>query len=359
MVESFREKLRASPPSMSLQLFEPGCHIDDNKANIVLEASTTPPGSPPANVATSFQGAAPASAPPAQNSQSILDALANLARQNVSAAPAAPSVPAPAASYNVPPASGLPQPVSSSMSQPQSQPQPPASYPSSSQPAVNVPPSLPFSLTQLAGQGPSAAQPQPPNLGAFGPSVVPGAPGNAPMDPSTQQQLMLIKALADQGVPFEKIPALLQGLGASGGSGPQGQPPVPNPQNSYAPGQMPWGAPIAKPEENRDWRGGYNEGTRSPGYHQRSRSRSPDRGWGNRNSPRNGRDRMDYGRNSPARGRDGDRNGRRSGDYRDRSPARRRGQSPPPSEKWVDHDPNLPDGNIKVLSRTLFVGGVT
>jgi protein NRD1 len=28
-------------------------------------------------------------------------------------------------------------------------------------------------------------------------------------------------------------------------------------------------------------------------------------------------------------------------------------------EKWVEFDPTLPAGHIKVLSRTLFVGGVT
>ncbi|KAK7515120.1 uncharacterized protein IWZ02DRAFT_57134 [Phyllosticta citriasiana] len=31
----------------------------------------------------------------------------------------------------------------------------------------------------------------------------------------------------------------------------------------------------------------------------------------------------------------------------------------PPREKYVQHDSSLPDGNIKVLSRTLFVGGVS
>ncbi|KAK7533972.1 uncharacterized protein J3D65DRAFT_669687 [Phyllosticta citribraziliensis] len=31
----------------------------------------------------------------------------------------------------------------------------------------------------------------------------------------------------------------------------------------------------------------------------------------------------------------------------------------PPQEKYVQHDSSLPDGNIKVLSRTLFVGGVS
>lgn len=191
-----------------------------------------------------------------------------------------------------------------------------------------------------------------------------GAPGagaaGSGLDATMQQQILLIKALADQGVPFEKIPALIQSMSAGGAApAPMPQPPVPTPQNSYASGQ-PWMPPSVKPEDARDR--GFQDNVRSPPrYHGRSRSRSPDRGWGARGSPR-GRDRLDYGRNSPGRGRHDD---RRGSDYRQRSPPGRYGRSPTPThddhqaEKWVDYDPNLPSGHIKVLSRTLFVGGVT
>lgn len=70
---------------------------------------------------------------------------------------------------------------------------------------------------------------------------------------------------------------------------------------------------------------------------------------------------MDYGHESPNRGRHDD---RRGGDYRQRSPHGRRGRSPSPphdhsqGEKWIEYDPTLPSGHIKVYSRTLFVGGV-
>lgn len=374
MVESFREKLRASPPSKSIWLDRPGLVSRRTGSNLApfIEVSTTPPGSPPPNVVASIQGGAPAQAqapapaapaPPARDSQSILNALANLARQSTPAAPSASSVPAPAAPYNVPAAAaGLPQPVSS-VSQPRAQPPPqpqaPVSYPPSTQPAMN----LPFSLPQMPGPNglpgavPNAAPPFP---------AVPGVPGNPVIDSQQQQQIALIKALADSGVPFDKIPTLLQSLsgvtgaaGAVAGAGTLAQvPPVPAPQNSYAQGQPSWGAPAPQHDEPpRDWRG-YNDGGNSRGYDSRSRSKSPDRGWGRRGSPREGRDRRDHGRDSPARGRD-DRNGRRGGEYRDRSPGRRRGQSPPPTEKWTDFDPTLPTGHIKVLSRTLFVGGVT
>lgn len=333
MLESFKEKLNAPPHS---------------------KVSTTPPGSPPAGLLASLQK--PMSAPPAapaQNGQSILDALANIARQNTTAPPSSSSLPAPAASYNVPPpVTGLPQPVSSTMAQPSLQMQNPASYPPS-QPAVNLPSSLPFSLPQVTSSMAGASPNMPNNQFPGGP-----APAGGALDPNTQQQILLIKALADQGVPFEKIPALIQsmtpGAAGTGATGTAQQGAVPAPNGTYGSGQPSWGAQPPKPDGGRDW---YKEGVRSPGrYHGRSRSRSPDRGWGGRGSPRNGRDRTDYGRNSPARGRDED---RRGNDYRTRSPPRRRGQTPPDGEKWTDYDPNIPQGTIKVLSRTLFVGGVT
>ncbi|KAJ4261458.1 hypothetical protein NW762_006883 [Fusarium torreyae] len=343
MLESFREKLSAPPQN----------------------ESTTPPGSPPPNLMASYRGSAAAtptpsasSAPPAPNGSSILEALANIARQNTSAPPANPPLPAPAASYNMP-ASGPPQPVSSAM--------PPVSYPPASQP-VNVP-SLPFGLPQMAGQNGYAGTPlnnpsNPPNPinGAVPGASMPGAaaPGFG-LDPNTQQQIMLIKALADQGIPFDKIPSLIQSMtgGAGAGATPSAQQ-APFPQSSHVPGQQAWGGLSGKPDESR--MPGYGHTRSPPRYHGRSRSRSPDRGWGARGSPRNGRDRLDYGRDSPNRGRHDD---RRGGDYRQRSPHGHRGRSATPlheqgpDEKWVEYDSSLPSGHIKVYSRTLFVGGVT
>ncbi|KAF5021945.1 hypothetical protein F66182_6015 [Fusarium sp. NRRL 66182] len=343
MLESFRERLNAPPQN----------------------ESTTPPGSPPPNPLGSLRGSAaatpapaPASstpaAPLAPTGSSILEALANIARQNTSAPPASQPLPAPTASYNLP-ASGPPQPVPSAM--------PPVSYPPASQP-VNVP-SLPFGLPQMPAHNGYAGAPlnnpsNPPNSvnGAVPSAATPGLG----LDPSTQQQIMLIKALADQGVPFDKIPALIQSMtsGAGAGATPPAQQPLPYPQSSHIPGQPAWGGPSGKPDESRMQ--GYDHVRSPPKYHGRSRSRSPDRGWGGRGSPRNGRDRLDYGHESPNRGRQDD---RRGGDYRQRSPHGRRGRSATPlhdqgpAEKWVEYDENLPSGHIKVYSRTLFVGGVT
>ena len=93
----------------------------------------------------------------------------------------------------------------------------------------------------------------------------------------------------------------------------------------------------------------------------RTRSRSPDRNAGRRRaSPVYG----NYEELTTRKQGNGDRaqGGRQR--YRDRSPIR---NSPAPiamngmpmRPKFIGHDPNLPAGCIKVLSRTLFVGGAT
>ncbi|QYT03907.1 hypothetical protein H0G86_010850 [Trichoderma simmonsii] len=346
MIESFKEKVNApSPPK-----------------------STTPPGSPPAGLAASLQNQAQNK--PAPNGSSILEALANIARQNTSAAPSNQSLPAPAASYSMPPATSNAPPASATppgLSQvlASSLPQPHQSYPPAGQP-VNVS-SLPFSLTQMLGQNApmpaTASNPSNPYAAASAAPPAAGA-GGAGLGPDVQQQIMLIKALADQGVPFDKIPALIQSMTSATATGgyPAAQPPAPVPtaQGTFPSAQQPWGAAASGPAPDQ----GYQDNVRSPRYRGRSRSRSPERGWNARGSPRGGRE---YGRNSPPRGRmdDRDRNGRGGNDYRQRSPPRaRHGRSPSPSqefqqEKWVEFDPALPSGTIKVLSRTLFVGGVT
>jgi protein NRD1 len=227
---------------------------------------------------------------------------------------------------------------------------------------------MPYGLPHMAAQNGYAGSPlnnpsnPPPNplVGALSGAAA-AAPGLG-LDPNTQQQIMLIKALADQGVPFDKIPALIQSMTGSAVAGavPPAQQPMPYAQNSPVPAQPAWGAPSAKPDDSR--MSGYGHTRSPPRYNGRSRSRSPDRGWGARGSPRNGRDRLDYGRDSPNRGRHDD---RRGGDYRQRSPHGHRGRSETPihdqspAEKWVEYDSSLPSGHIKVFSRTLFVGGVT
>ncbi|KAL3959818.1 hypothetical protein ACCO45_004935 [Purpureocillium lilacinum] len=241
MLESFKQKLSASPPAST--------SIDDS------------PGSPPAAVVASYQNQQVKPTPPAApapTGSSILEALANIARQNTtSAAPSSSALPAPAASYSYPAAS-MPQ-------------------------SVTMPPSASHRRNQRRR---------------------PRRPGR----------------------PFDKIPALIQSMtGGNNATAQQSfQPPVPAAQGSYPAGQQLW--PGADNARDR----GYQDGMRSPRHHGRSRSRSPDRGWGSKDSPRGGRDRHD----------DRDRNGRRSNDYRQRSPQGRRGRSATPTRRC----PRLSDG---------------
>ncbi|KAB5582696.1 hypothetical protein GE09DRAFT_1211331 [Coniochaeta sp. 2T2.1] len=348
-------------------------------------ASTTPPGSPPANGLAFAQGGQPApaaaAAPPPANMPSIMEALANIARQNATTAQGNPSVPAPvqaqaAPAYSVPGVyNSIAAPVPSVTPQ-----QPGLPYLTNAQPGaapVNMPqmpqvPQMPYMPYQYPPQQPQ--QPQAAQAAALANALGMAAPGFPPgqaapampnaniVDPKVQQQLVLIQTLAAQGVPFDKITSILALMGnqpaAPAAVPPPSVPPpqqMPQPTSSYA---APWEAP--RHDESRDNRNGY----RSPKPRGRSRSRSPARGgW---DAPPN-RDRgyNNYGHNSPQGGRGGrgghDDRGRDN--YRQRSPARNRGftpeEEPEPQDKWVEYDNSLPNGSIKVLSRTLFVGGVT
>ncbi|KAM7206244.1 Rpb7-binding protein seb1 [Rhypophila sp. PSN 637] len=350
MVNSFKEKLSAQRPN----------------------ESTTPPGSPPPNLLASLGvGSKPAAtqAPPMPN---ILETLANIARQNAAnSAQSNPSVPAPAPAA-APAAASTPAytssgPYSNGVIPPTQMPvpaQPGMPYLPTTQPAVqpvNLPPALPFAFL-------------PPAQGAPAPQIA--APGA--LDAASNPAIQLVAALAAQGMAIDKIAAVVQQFMGQGGSVPGAAPQAPQPQyNGYAgaPAVAPaavgagWDAP--RPDDLRD-RNGYHDSMRSPGRPRgRSRSRSPRR-WEPRSPMSRGNDRGgEFGRNmSPGRGRHDDRDRERDrdrgrmADYRQRSPQPRRGLSPPSrdaytQEKWVEFDPNLPSGCIKVYSRTLFVGGVT
>ncbi|TVY21078.1 Rpb7-binding protein seb1 [Lachnellula arida] len=344
MLNDFKEKLTAS----------------------MQNESTTPPGSPPADLQRAFGStmhpgapAAPAAPATATSAPSILQALASLARQNASTS-ADNSYSVSNAHHNGAPASNQAVP-----------------FPHVPQP-VNVPAATYASQPPYQGasngayaQSFASSQTNPNAFAAVPPVVQPGA-----LDPALQQQILLVKALADQGLTTEQIQAVLA-VGAGG----LPQPPQPfaaqqQSQNQNQNVQNGWNgaAAASRPDDSRDFNGYHDrEAVRSPPnrYRQRSRSRSPPRAW---NSPaarrRDESNTYDFDRNSPARNR-GDERGRggrggaaRGNDYRQRSPARRgRSPSPPRSrgagQKWIDHDSSIPKGSIKVLSRTLFVGGVT
>ncbi|KFY76571.1 hypothetical protein V499_03821 [Pseudogymnoascus sp. VKM F-103] len=354
MLNSFKEKLNSKladgfmiSSTFLLQfLTTPG----------ILVESTTPEGSPPADVGRSFPGAPPP-ATNAPNTSSILEALANMARQNTTAAAAPRAIPAPAPVQDN--AYSMPQAQSNGAALNPTYPFPPSTQ------SVNVPAPAAASYGSLPqGQNNGVPNyPSNPNLPLGAGAPAPAAA--AALNPDLQRQIMLIKTLSDAGVPQDQWGGIIAALTQT-----QAAAPVGSGVNVGGAPPAPYGAAPTNtwnPIESRD-RGGPNEAVRSPQgrYRRRSRSQSPARGW---NAPRdspNSRRRDDnvgdYGRNSPAYGRD------RHNEYRQRSPARR-GRSPSPPRgfydgrsggtKWVEFDHSIPKGSIKVLSRTLFVGGVT
>ncbi|OHF02428.1 RNA recognition domain-containing protein [Colletotrichum orchidophilum] len=221
-------------------------------------------------------------------------------------------------------------------------------------------PAAPYAYTQGQNQAPPVGQP---------------FPGAVPQLPQVNaQQMALIQMFANSGLTADQITAALAavsnqngaafaGLTAPTPSTTSAQAPIAS-QSYYTNGQG-WGGPV-QPSGNSE-QSRYNDGVRSPNRYQgRSRSRSPGRRWNSGGSSRGRDNGFDHGRRSPDRDRRNSREGRYGSDYRQRSPhgshsaARgghgdsRRGSD----DKWVDYDRNLKSGHIKVLSRTLFVGGV-
>lgn len=229
---------------------------------------------------------------------------------------------------------------------------PPAGAPA---PLFMPPQSQPASLPNYAAQNAAAS------LMNGMPSAAPAAPAGS-ADP-TALQVALIQQLIQKGLPPDQIAAVVKALAGNNAVPPAATPQMPQPaQGAYPMPTSGNGNGWAPPRpEDRDLR---SPATRARG---RSRSRSPVRQWDQRESPRGRDDRRfgDFGRNSPPRDRfdDRDRGGRA---YRQRSPPGRRGSSPRrgempafQQEKFVQFEPSLPPGHIKVMSRTLFVGGVT
>ncbi|KAJ5577754.1 RNA binding protein Nrd1 [Penicillium hispanicum] len=355
ILASFREKLNA-----------PLQNVDSTTPEGSPAPGFNPLGGPP----QSANGASTAPAP-APNTSSILKALADMAKQNTTAAPVPASAPTnPLATLNPPPAASLP--VSSA--DPSSLP-PAAANPYAAAGAM----ANPFAALGGVGQNPALIQPQSqsqtPNpitstqnpLAAMLPqAAAPTMPdGNA-----LSQQLQLLQLLASQGIPQDQWGTALQIFSMSnmGGANP---PQIPGFPAMPMPGTGGWGHPDSQNRDDRE-RDRDRDYNRSPGGYRR-RSRSP--GWDRRRtaSPPRRRDSPVYGEyhgDSPGRrGDPRDARGRRGNEYRQRSPPGRRRRSPspqrkdpnlpPPGPKLIEWDYSIGQGNIKVLSRTLFVGGVT
>ncbi|EFW98928.1 RNA-binding protein [Grosmannia clavigera kw1407] len=375
LIESFKDRLNAAQPN----------------------SSTTPPGSPPSNVLAPSAAPRPdAAAGPPAIPPNIMETLASIARQSSSAGNAGPTPGLTATPPNMsapfgngPNNANMPQHMANQM---------PAGM---SYPPQSMPFQMPSALSGAAAPTPQISMPFP-TPAATNQMLPSGFPGLAaglntaalqqqqPQQPAggnMQQNLFFIQALLAQGLSLDQISgilaqvngdgpaapaaptslvpaALAAAVAAAGGAGGAGGMPPGWPQNSSAGGYAGAGAPDWSSSANVLDRFGRQSPNRGRG---RSRSRSPGRYYDERGSPR-GRDER---RSSPGRGDKEHRERGRGREYRQRSPAGgRRGGSgndgvsphrepPAPTEKWIEHDASLPPGSIRVLSRTLFVGGVT
>jgi len=297
------------------------------------------------------QAAANQHAAPAQDTSAILAALANMAKQTTAAPPPS-AAPAPASMISgMGPQNGIPQ----------STPSVDSGLSAANGQAVNPLGALLAGMSNgVQTQNQSATQQQNPLASLLTQTQVPALPQAATLGSEAQQQFQLIQLMAAQGIPPEQWSTALQLLNlqsatASGQNFGGGLPNFAQPQP-----QPGWAGRSDAPSRDHD----SQEYMRSPPY--RRRSRSP--GWERRRdaSPPRRRDSPVYGDYRSDRNRDA----RRGDSYRQRSPAggrRRRSPSPPrndpplppPGKKSIGFDHAMGQGNIKVLSRTLFVGGVT
>lgn len=326
MLASFKEKVNA-PPAKSVYY-----SIQDlEHTSLTVRVGTTPIGSPAPGFVPFGQNTNPV--PPAaasQDTSAILEALKNMHKQNT-ASQAPTAIPA------------VPQASLNNLLGTQFGGAPSAGSVNQGGPAAVNPLGALFAGMNngATSQNPANAPLNPNPLALLGqaPAAVPqaAAPGTA----DAQIQLQLIQALAQQGVPPDQWATALQLLNAQ------------TAQNGSAQGNQ-YGAP------SRD----QNAYTRSPPQGRR-RSRSPGNERRREESP--GRRRRSPLSTDPYR--DSRRGGGGGGDYRQRSPQGRRRRSPspqknapglpPPAPRNIQYDRSLPPGHIKVLSRTLFVGGVT
>ncbi|KAJ5908008.1 hypothetical protein N7495_000690 [Penicillium taxi] len=322
------------------------------KLNSSQNDTTTPTGSPPLP-AEQFAGAAqPVNGAAAPDTSSILKALADMAKQNT-AAPVAPPVVNPLAAFTP----AVPQPVPSADS---------TSLPAANPYAAVNTMAGPFAAMGLGQAQNQGVPPNPLTAAAQNPlaAMLPQAAAGAMPDANAMaQQLQLLQMLASQGIPQDQWAAALQIFSMTnsmGGAQIPGQMPNFNPLQGQAP--VAWPSLEGQNERSQDRDREYN---RSPGGYRR-RSRSP--GWDRRRaaSPPRRRESPVYGEYGDSPGRRG---GRRGNEYRQRSPVGRRRLSaspqqkdpnlPPPGPKFIEWDYSIGQGCIKVLSRTLFVGGVT
>ncbi|KAF2024976.1 hypothetical protein EK21DRAFT_117230 [Setomelanomma holmii] len=233
-----------------------------------------------------------------------------------------------------------------------------------------VPPSLSFPQNMAPPPPPGFVPPPPP--GSTGQPSLPPPPAGA--NDLTSQ---ILQAMSTGLIPPEQAIQILNGLAAAQNGGlamPPMQPPAilqaQTPVQPAAPSNSYPGASngVERYDQNE---GRYRDRSRSPDYQRRhspsrksppniNRRESPTYGVYDPNAgPEGNANRFD--RNDRGRGRGKQRGGRNDrNEYRQRSPPRRQ-PSPPRNvygnSKYIEWDNSLPRDHIRVLSRTLFVGG--
>lgn len=330
MLASIKSQLDAAPSNSKSCI-----RTLDSFTKIVLDAeSTTPINSPAPGFVPLGQEASSTNqtlAAPQQNPSSIIEALKAMASKQATNAPPAAAVPA---ANNLNALLGLQSNV------------PQSATPVNQGQGQNVNPlAALFAGMNNGGQSQIAqAQtpaPAPNPLAALFPQqhqMSAAAPSPAPVPQDANATIQLVQLMAQQGATSDQIAAALQVLSAQNQAGkglgglPFPPPPVPG-ANMFGQGNVSRDNQPRSPPDGR-------RRSRSPDYGRRGgRPGSPDR---YRNGGGNG-----YRQRSPVGGR------------RRRSPSPQNQELPPPGEKYMEWDPNIAKDHIKVLSRTLFVGGVT
>lgn len=351
--------------------------LADQSSTTIDVPSSTPPGSPPLSTLVSLglrqpvktaPVGAPQAAPVAQpqpDASSILAALSRLQPMPAASAPPPPPSAVPAQAHAPAPSTDLaaimngatngyqmpvPQAPPSAYGYPAPQQPYGQSYPAPT-PVAGMPPAYPPQSQYHAPPPYQQAAPQPP---VPSPPTAPGSvlPAHILSNPQILPQvLQLLQGLSQEGIPQEQWGAVLTAL--------------------YPPPQQAPPAQEAYPPRSED-RGHYRDRSRDRG---RGRSRSPEasrnNNSGRRGSPVYGtydaslaQSATDhahpYSDKRGGRGRGGRNN------YRQRTPPQSRtpqaddtGMPRSINPKWTDMDPTMPHGHIKVLSRTLFVGGAS
>lgn len=227
-------------------------------------------------------------------------------------------------------------------------------------------PSLPFLQNLVPPPPPPGFVPPPPPAASVQSAMPPPPAGMNDLANQILQAMSAGSIAPDQAIQVLNALAVAQNGGASL---PPAQPSIAIPEQAQAQSAIQNGAQPQRYEQNDT--------------KMRNRSKSPDyrrRASPNRRSPPNRRESPVYGSYDPntagdgsasnhsggndrGRGRGKTRGGRNDrNEYRQRTPPAQRRQASPPKNvygqsRYIEYDQSLPRDNIRVLSRTLFVGG--